>query len=487
MDLYLKMNVPEGNSVVAADKVSWARVIVAVAAGLGMFLAMMDIAVNVALPSMAEDLDADLQTVQWVIVVFVATRAGLVMCAGSFGDYFGLRPVYLWGAGAYLVAMFCIAFSPDLSSVVGFRVLQGIGTGCLYAVSPAIAASVFPSDRRGLGMGFTAGSQALGMIAGSFGAGLLVAWSGWEWVFLGRVPFVALALVLAYMFMNRGNPNRATGLSFVIVGAVALVAGLICLVIGLRLGRSVGWDSVPVLALLPLASLLVVAFWRIERFAPWPVLPLHLLRVNGFIASTVSMFLVHFGVFGIWFIFPFYVVDSLGQGPVVLGALLATMAFLYSGFSGAGGWLNDRIGSTPVGVGGLMVMVAGLAYMAFLDAGSPVGQVAFRIAIVGGGLGLFQASAYALMMRSVPQERFGTAGAALSLAQAFGSVLAVVVLGGIFAWRGDHHMAEAVGLVNAEGIAFVNSFREVFLVGATVGLMGAAALLLGGQISRKVK
>ena len=455
----------------------------AAVAGLGMFLAMMDIAVNVALPSMAEDLDADLQSVQWVIVVFIATRAGLVMGAGSFGDRFGLRPVYLWGAGAYLVAMFCIAFSPDLSTVVGFRVLQGIGTGCLYAVAPAIAANAFPSNRRGLGMGFTAGSQALGMLAGTLGAGLLVGWLGWEWVFFGRVPFVVVALLLAYLFLKRDAPERAAGPSFDIAGAVTLIAGLMCLVIGLRLGRSIGWDSGPVLALLPLAPLLLVAFWRVERTAHWPVLPLHLLRIRGFSSSSLSMFFAHFGVFVIWFIFPFYVADSLGRGPVVLGTLLATMAFLNSGFSGAGGWLNDRIGSMPVGVAGMIVMAVGLSYMAFLDAGSSVGQVALRIAIVGGGLGLFQASAYTLMMRSVPEERFGTAGAALSLAQAFGSVLAVAVVGGLFAWRGDHHLDEAVGLVNAEGIAFVKAFRDVFLLGAVVGLLGAVALLFGGRAS----
>ena len=133
----------------------------------------------------------------------------------------------------------------------------------------------------------------------------------------------------------------------------------------------------------------------------------------------------------------------------------------------------------------MMVMAVGLSYMAFLAAGSSVGQVALRIAIVGGGLGLFQASAYTLMMRSVPKERFGTAGAALSLSQAFGSVLAVAVVGGLFAWRGDHYRDVAEGLVNVGGIAFVKAFRDVFLLGAVAGLFGAVALLLGGRASNK--
>ena len=163
------------------------RVMVGVAATLGMFLSALDTSVNVALPAMTTDLDADLQRIQWVIVAFIATQAALVMGAGSFGDRFGLRPVYIFGATTYLAAMFLIAFSPNLETVVGFRVLQAVGTGCLFAVSPAIAASVFSNERRGLSMGFAVGSQALGMFAGTIGAGLLVGWIGWEWIFLGRI------------------------------------------------------------------------------------------------------------------------------------------------------------------------------------------------------------------------------------------------------------------------------------------------------------
>ena len=478
---------PEQPSQTAAESAltPWARTLVATAAGLGMFLATLDIAVNVALPAMTEDLDADLQSIQWVIVVFIATRAALVLGAGSFADRFGLRTVYIVGATTYLAAMFCIAFSPSLEPVVGFRVLQALGTGCLYAVSPAIAAGIFPRHRRGLSMGFTAGSQALGMVAGTIGAGLLVRWLGWEWVFLGRTPFAVIAIVLAVWFLKRRQTGSAQGPSpgpaFDIAGAATLAAGLLCLIIGLRLGRSIGWDSPAVLVLLPLAPVFLGAFWRLERTAQWPVLPGHLLRLRGFMLSSLSMFLAHFGVFVIWFIFPFYVADSLGRGPLTLGLVLATMAFLNTGFSGAGGWLCDRAGTLPVGCAGLLVMASGLLYMGFLDAGSSLGEVALRIGIVGTGLGLFQAAAYSLMMGSVPPERFGTAGAALSLAQACGTVLAVAVMGGIFGWRSDHHLVGLAAGAEAEGVAFIKAFKEVFLIGSSFGLLSALVFLASGR------
>ena len=466
----------------AAD--AWGKALVATAAGLGMFLAALDIALNVALPAMTEDLDADLQSIQWVIVAFIAARAALVMGAGSFADRFGLRPVYIFGAVSYLAAMLCIAFSPNLEWVVGFRVLQAVSVGCLYAVSPALAASVFPSHRRGLSMGFTAGSQALGMLAGTLGAGLLVGWLGWEWVFLGRTPFSMIAIVLGIWFLGRRQtgPERGTGTrpAFDVAGALTLVAGLLCLIIGLRLGRSIGWTSPTVLVLLPLAPILLGAFWRVERTAKWPVLPGQLVRSRGFKVSCLSMFLAQFGVFVIWFIFPFYVADSLARGPLTLGLMLATMAFFNTGFSGPGGWLCDRIGTLPVGSTGLLVMASGMLYMGFLDTTSTLAEVALRVGIVGAGMGLFQAAVYSLMLGSVPSERFGTAGAALSLAQACGTVLAVAVMGGIFGWRSGHHLAGLAAGTEAEGIAFIKAFNDVFLIGSSIGLLSALVFLVGG-------
>ena len=477
----------------------WRFALLGATAGLAMFLASLDFSVNVALPEIAADLDADLQSVQWALVVFMGVRASLVLGAGSFADRFGLRRVYLWGGLAYLVSMFCIALSPDLASVVGFRVLHGIGTACMYAVAPAIAANLFPPHRRGLSMGFTAGSLALGMVGGTIGAGLLVGagWFGqdWEWVFWGRVPFMLAALVLAWLFLDRDPPLRlrsgqalsagragaehAKGPSFDLVGVLTLAGGLICLIIGLRLGRDLGWDSWPVLTMLALTPTLFALFWSIERGAEWPVLPLALLRNLGFAISGIGMYLAFFGAFVVWFIFPFYVADTLGRGPVVLGGLLAASSLLATAFSLLGGWLTDRIGTQPIGVAGMVVMAAGLAWMALLNEESALTQVLLRACIVGIGLGTFQAAAYALVMRSVEPSRFGTAGAMLSLTQALGSVTAVAIVGGIFAMRSDHHLATLAGTAGAEGMAFVLAYRDVFMIGAGVAMAGAVAAAFG--------
>ena len=458
------------------------RVAVTTIAGLGMLLAALDIAVNVALPTMANALDADLESIQWVIVVFIATRASLVMGAGSFSDKFGLRTVYIFGAIAYLLSMICISLSPNLESVVGFRILQALATGCLYAVSPAIAATVFPVEQRGLGMGFTAASQALGMLLGTLGAGFLVQALGWQWIFVGRIPFCVLALVLGIVFLQKQPKKTINAEAFDFKGAVALVMGLMCLVIGLRLGRSIGWSSPMVIMLISLSPVFLGFLWIIEKQVTSPMLPATLVKLPAFSLSAIAMFLAHFSVFVIWFVFPFYIADILKQGPLILGLMLATMALFNTCLSGLGGWLCDRFGSLDVGALGLVTLGAGLFLMGLLDQSHSPSDVVWRIGVVGMGLGLVQAGSYSLMMKGVPSHRLGIAGSSLSLAQALGTVMSVALVGTLFAWRINGQSAGSdSGMAGAES-AFVTGYTEVFLLGCILSVAAALGFYILGKI-----
>ena len=181
----------------------------------------------------------------------------------------------------------------------------------------------------------------------------------------------------------------------------------------------------------------------------------------------------------IWFIFPFYVANSLGRGSEVLGVMLAVSSLCGVAMSLLGGWISDRIGTQIVGVLGMLAIAAGLAMMAFLDGESSLAAVTIWVSLAGAGHGLVQAACYSLVMKSVPAERFGTAGGMLALTQAIGSITAIVVLGGVFALREDHYLAQLVGTMGAESTAFLRAYRDVFMISAGIGVVGACAALLG--------
>ena len=351
-------------------------------------------------------------------------------------------------------------------------------------------------------MGFATASQALGMLAGTLGAGLLIQWFGWQVVFWGRIPFVLLALLLAVLFMSLDRISRGQGPSggatagaetagrgFDAIGAITLMAALLCLVIGLRLGRSEGWDFPVALALLSLAPVLAAGFWYTEGRAAWPVLPFWILKNRGFTVSFTSMFLAHFGVFVVWFVFPFYIDIGLGKGSGSLGVMLAAMALFYTGLSWIGGWVCDRLGTGVVGLLGLAVLAAGLLFVSFAGQDSQLSRVALGMAVVGSGLGLFQSAAYALMLSSVPTDRMGTGSAALSLAQAGGTVLSVAIVGGILALSQELHLAglsrEGINAAAGQTQAFVLAFRDVFRLGAAVAGLGMIVFALAGVQGRR--
>ena len=453
----------------ASARITWRTIALASASALGMVLASLDFSVNVALPAMRDAFGTDLAAVQWVIVVFIATRAGLALGAGAFADRFGLRMVYLFGTVAYLVSMVCMSLSPTLEPLVGFRVLQALGTGCLYSTAPAIAATVFPEHRRGLSMGFTSASLASGMVMSTLAAGPLVQLFDWPSVFWGRIPLTALALGIGLLAIPSSIPSAASARPrFDVAGAVLVLALLWCLMIGLRLGQAVGWASPVVLTMLAAAPVILTALVWVERRAESPVLPGALARLSGFQTATGAMFLGHFSQFVIWFIFPFYITDSLDRSPVTLGILFAVMSSCNILSSPVGGWLCDRWGVRPVGSVGLGLTATGLLVMSALDDGSVIWHPAGAIAIVGLGVGWFQSAAYALMLGSVPSARFGTASGAMSLAQASGTVLCVAIVGAIFAGLSDHY--EATLPVNE---AFLLAYRDVFRIGATTAALGA--------------
>ena len=349
----------------ASVRVTWRTIALASASALGMVLASLDFAVNVGLPAMRDAFGTDLAAVQWVIVVFIATRAGLALGAGAFADRFGLRMVYLFGTVTYLASMVCMSLSPTLEYLVGFRVLQALGTGCLYSTAPAIAASVFPEHRRGLSMGFTSASLASGMVMSTLAAGPLVQLFDWPAVFWGRIPLATLALGIGLLAIPSAAGLPATLPAarprFDVAGAALTLSLLLCLMIGLRLGQAIGWASPIVVALLTAAPIVLAALVWVERRAESPVLPGALARLSGFQTATGAMFLGHFSQFVIWFIFPFYVTDSLGRSPVTLGILFAIMSTCNILSSPVGGWLCDRWGVRPVGAIGLGTHGDGIA------------------------------------------------------------------------------------------------------------------------------
>ena len=173
-----------------------------------------------------------------------------------------------------------------------------------------------------------------------------------------------------------------------------------------------------------------------------------------------------------WFLFPFYVADALGRGPMALGVLLAAMSAAGFAGSSAGGWLADRIGDRRATFAGAALTAAGLACVGTLGGDATLIAVGLRAALVGFGFGFHQGAVYALTMRATPREHAGAGSAMLAVSQTIGTVASIAIMTSILAWRQD---AAATGL--SETAAFLAGYRHAYLVAAAVAVAAGAVVV----------
>ena len=446
------------------------------AASAGLFLGSLDITVNVALPDITRSFETDLQTVQWIIISYVGTTAGLQLSLGTVVDMYGLRRLYVIGLATYTVAVMLIGVSPLLPMVFGLRMVQALGNGLIMASAPALVTRAFPSEERGRALGLMVGLGTLGMITGSLGGGVLVDAFGWRAIFIGRLPVGLAAIVLALAAL-REVPSDDAKSTFDLWGALSLFVGLGALILALTIGGRIGWTDPVVPALMLLSAVSLSAFAYLERTAARPVLDMALLRHRVLSPAVLSAYLMSLAMFVNWFILPFYVSNVLGLGAKSLGLLLALTPAVGALSAPVGGWLSDRVAPAYVTTLALVLGSGSMFWFSLLGVDSTATDVALAMGATGIGMGLFQGSNASLIMGSVPRNMLGTGGAVMALSRSLGAVSSVAIMGAVFAARLDSH-AMSLGVDSASAPAFVMAFKDTYRLSSLLVLSAALVSLI---------
>lgn len=456
-----------------------AAVLTIALAASGLFLAALDFSINVSLPTIRDSLGASLVSVQGIIIFYHASRSGLAPTAGGVGDAFGLRRVFLAGVAAYTLAVALISLQDVLGAVIGLRVLQGLGAGTLFTISPALVARAFGPSRRGAALGVTIAAVSAGQLTATLGGGWLSQNIGWEAIFYSRVPIGLLLLGAGAIALRepprpdvRPLPERLRD-RFDWTGAGLLYSWLFLLVMAVSFARLDGLAS-PAVAGFTAAGLVTFLLHRYQQArAERPVIPRGLWNAPGFRAGAASNVLLTMGSFLTWFLFPFYISDVLGRGPIALGAILAATAGAATLGSTVGGWVADRMGDRLVTFAGAAVTALGLVWIAGLGAEASLADVAARVVLAGAGFGVHQAAVYSLTLRHTRPEHAGAGSAVLAVAQTVGTPLSIAFGTAVFAWR------ESVSLGRGEGAteAFVSAFGDAYLAAAAIALLAGFVVL----------
>src|SRR5579884_3186074 len=244
------------------------------AVSVATFMLLLDITVvNTALPSIAKDLHASFNDLQWVIDAYTLALAAIVLTAGSIADRVGRRAVFSAGLALFALASLVAGLAPSAMLLNISRAVQGIGGAAMFAVSLALVAQEFPAGReRGTAMGVYGATIGIAVAVGPLVGGAITAGLGWRWVFFLNVPIGAAALVVTYARLRESRNPDATRVDW--LGVVSFSAALFMLVLALLRGNDDGWGSSTIVGLLVGAVALLAAFVVVESRVPEPMLPL---------------------------------------------------------------------------------------------------------------------------------------------------------------------------------------------------------------------
>lgn len=417
-------------------------------------------------------------------MAYLLTITGLLLTFGRVADLVGRKKVYVTGMAIFTVAIGACGLAQDVGQLIAFRVVEGIGSAMAMALGPALSAGAFPQNERGKALGINTTVVAAGGISGPVLGGFLAEFLDWRWVFVSRVPFSALAVVLAAVVLVETAP--AGRRRFDLPGAALLFVWLAGLTLGLNQGRNLGWDSPATLGLFVVALGGLVAFILVERRATQPMLELAVFRNRLFTAASVSSLLSFLALFAVSLLMLFYFVQALGYPPSTAGLMLLPQPLTMSIVAPFSGALSDRIGSRILATAGLGVACLGVFWLSLLDAGASYGDIVPRLVVMGIGIGLFGSPNNNALLSSLPPGKMGVASGMLATVRNLGMVLGTAVAGAVWTGRMAYYAEQmaASGIADPQVIAvqsFVGGFQDAFRVSAAVCLIGVFTSLVRGK------
>jgi EmrB/QacA subfamily drug resistance transporter len=373
--------------------------------------------VNVALPAIADDLDAGLGDLQWVVNSYLVTLSALVLLGGALGDRYGRRTVFLVGLALFTVASVLCGLAPGVGLLIGARAVQGMGAALLVPGSLAIIAAVFHPDDQARAVGAWSGLGGIAIAIGPFVGGWLIDSVSWRLAFFINVP-MALGVVVAARHVPETRTAEARPLD--VTGALLASIGLALATYGL-IERSWPAGGTGLVAL--------VAFFVVEARRRHPMLPLSMFRSRQFSGANATTLAVYGAMGGAFFLLAIELQIVLGYSALEAGSALLPVTLLMLALSARAGALATRIGPRlPMTLGPLGV-AGGLLLWSGVDAGSGyVGAVLPGGIVFGLGLVLTVAPLTATIMAAADAERLGVASGINNAVARLAGLLAVAVL-----------------------------------------------------------
>jgi EmrB/QacA subfamily drug resistance transporter len=413
------------------------RSIVVVFAALctGTLLAALDqTIVSTALPTIVGELGG-LDQLSWVVTVYLLTSTAVTPLYGRVSDVYGRKRVYQAAIGIFLVGSLLCGVAQDLPQLILFRGIQGLGGGGLMAMAFAIIGDVVSPRDRGRYTGILGSVFAVASIAGPLLGGFLVDHASWRWAFTINLPFGLVAVFVTQRYLHL--PRRTSSARIDVVGALLLVAGVSCVLLGLVWGGDEHpWTSPTIVGLFVAGAALLAAFVTWEGRVEEPILPLRLFRDRVVAIASVLLFLLGAAIFGAIVFLPVYLQVSTGASATTSGLLtLPLMVGVTTTSIISGRWTarTGRYRSWPIA--GTGVGTVGMLLLSRVEADSSRAFTSLGMVVLGAGMGMVMQTLILAAQNAVSVRDIGVVSSSVTFFRSMGGTFGVAVLGAVFAAR----------------------------------------------------
>jgi EmrB/QacA subfamily drug resistance transporter len=444
---------------------------------LAQFMVVLDATiVNVALPSIQQDLGLSEGNLQWIVNAYTLVFGGFLLLGGRAGDLLGRKRVFLIGLVIFTGASLLDGLASSEGMLIGARALQGLGAALISPAALSIISTTFAEGAErakalGVWAAIAIGGSAVGLILG----GVLTQYFSWPWIFFVNVPVGIAAFLLSLRLIPESRDEHAHR-SYDVAGAVTVTGGLMALVYAIVDAQSAGWSSPKTIGFFALAGALLAAFIVIELRAKAPLVRLSIFRIRSLLTANVSMLLAASAMFAMFFFNTLYLQRVLGYGPLEAGLAFLPFTAGIMVSAGLASQFAPRIGVRPVAAVGMLLTTGGLLLLTQLPVhGSYVADVLPSIVLSSLGMGAVFMPLTLIATTGLDNDDQGLASGLFNTSQQVGGALGLAVLSTLATSK----MSSAGGSATH---ALVVGFHWAFAAGAVVMI---AALIVMLALLRK--
>ncbi|MCL5257518.1 MAG: DHA2 family efflux MFS transporter permease subunit [Chloroflexi bacterium] len=453
----------------------------------GFFMILLDSTiVNVAIPSIIDDLHAGLNDILWVTNGYILAYAVLLILFSRFGDMYGQRNLFAAGMVVFIISSAFSGIAQDVSQLIIARVFQGVGGAMLSPQTLAIMTSIFPPERRGAAFGVWGGVAGVATVIGPTLGGFLVTDWSWRWVFYVNLPIGIVALIATMLIVPDLRPGRKHALDP--VGVLLVSTGLLAIVFGLIEGESYNWGVIWMWLMIPdviiLGVLLLVAFILWERAQSEALVPLSLFNDHNYTVMNWVGTILSIGMFGIMFVFTIYLQAVVGFSALEAGLVMAPSSVISLFVAPFAGRYSDKIGGKYILMAGLSLFAIGIWVIGTIArADSTWTTFLVPLLIMGLGQGCVFAPQAAIALRNITPRMAGAASGVLNTTRQIGAVIGGAAMGALLQNQLATSLhSEATSYSASLPAAFRGQFVAAFDGFAKAGLHVGRTVDMGSQI-----